>query len=346
MRLSIYAIAIASIGSSAAISQADTINPWAFNVVSLGDIGTASQSYGSDFQGSAAVLGSAYFSGFSLHDVASAGVGTPYSLYAGGNVTITGSINNGGVEAGGNVTMNGASIFGQINAGGNLGGSGGTVYGNVTLGGTKTTGNPLTVTGSITSNTAVLPSVSLPGIGDYLRQTSQALGALPNNNVVVDQYHNGGLSVALNPGVNVVSLSSSDLHNAWGFTVTGSSNATLVVNVTDANVTFDSTNWTYNGGVDAGQVLLNMANAETLALSGGNSVNLLAPNAATHFSSGVLTGNLIVGSLTGSGQVNAGFFNSNAIPTYTPSSGQVPEPATLAMLAFGGLLLARRRRRA
>jgi len=302
-----------------------SINPWDFNVVSLGNIGSPTAKYQSDFQGVAAVGGSAYFTLFSLHDVASAGPGTPYSLYAGGDVQITGSIFNGGIEAGGTVSMLGANVDGPIVAGGDLDGTGGTVNGDVTLAGQNLAGLVITIGGTLSEFAPFAPSLDLQELSDYFLQTSTYIGGLASNVGFTEQY--GQIQVNVQSGVNVVELTAADLAAAWGFEVTGPADATLLINVLDTSATFDSINFDYTGGITPGHVLLNFPSADVLAISGGLNVNILAPQAETTFPQGLVTGNLIVGSLYGGGQVNAGGFD-----------GTIPEPASM-LLVLGGLAL-------
>jgi choice-of-anchor A domain-containing protein len=306
--------------SLAVAATASSINPFDFNVFSLGSIGTSVAPYRSDFQGIAGVYGKAYFSGFSLHDVAEAGPQTPYSLYAGDDVRITGAINNGGVEVAGNLYMNGASINGPVSGGGELYGTGGSVAGPVTLGGTTHTGWAVTFAGPVVTNARFTPTVDLSDLSSFFMATNTWASAQPDSTLAVSEW--GQLKVALTSGINTVTLTSAQLNNAWGIAVTGPSDATLIINVPDQHVAFDSLTWNYTGGVDSSRALMNLVQADDLALSGGNHlVNILAPRTDVNFNYGVLTGNLIVGSLAGGGQVNAGRFG-----------GEVPEPGTLALL--------------
>ena len=88
--------------------------------------------YGSDIQGATGSVGDAYFNGFAGRTNAGSFFEPGGRLYGGGNLRLSGSVNNGGVNVAGTVTMNGASIYGGVTGGGNLGGSGGTVYGDGT----------------------------------------------------------------------------------------------------------------------------------------------------------------------------------------------------------------------
>jgi len=77
-----------------------------------------------------------------------------------------------------------------------------------------------------------------------------------------------------------------------------------------------------------------MPHAADLLRTSANAVNILAPYAETVFSSGLVTGSLIVGGLQGGGQVNLGHFDGGP---------PVPEPGTLALLGAGACALIRRR---
>ncbi len=87
-------------------------------------------------------------------------------------------------------------------------------------------------------------------------------------------------------------------------TVRVPSGATALVNVTGttarvADMGFDL------GEADAGHVLYTFADATDLTLSGvGVEGSILAPRASVSFTSGVITGTLVAGTLNGPGQAN------------------------------------------
>ncbi len=331
-----FCAALALLAGMPSRAHADALNPWTFNVYSLGDIGTTANPYGSDYQGAAGAAGNAYFNGFSLNDL-NYDVIPGYSLHTGGHVGIGGSINNGGIDAGGNVSINGASVFGNVVAGGNLLGTGGTIHGNTTLAGNKLVGGSVTVTGSLTEGASYSPLVDFASLNSFFTTFHNQVSAMADTTAINNSF--GELQITATSGINVVSLTSAQLDSAWGVTITGPSDAQVYINVTDANAGFDSLVWSYAGGITSNDALLNFVDAVTLALSGGNHlVNILAPDTDVTFNYGLVTGNLIAGNLYGGGQVNHGFFDG---PTET-----VPEPASAALLFAGLSALALRRRRA
>jgi choice-of-anchor A domain-containing protein len=96
----------------------------------------------------------------------------------------------------------------------------------------------------------------------------------------------------------------------------------------------------YQGGASSATTLLDLGDATSITMSGGHDVNILAPNAAVHYTSGTVTGNLIVGALTGSGSVawGGGFQGASAVVVPAPSG------AAAVALGAGGVLMIRRRR--
>jgi choice-of-anchor A domain-containing protein len=148
----------------------------------------------------------------------------------------------------------------------------------------------------------------------------------------------GELIVNASGPLTVVNFSTSDFINAYGIRIVGS--GSVICNVPGSSLAFASKTWTYTNGASNANTLLNLNQAQTLNLSGGNTVNILAANAATNFSSGLVTGNLIVGSLTGSGQVNwsqlSGFGGGSVVPA----------PGVLALTGAGAIAVIRRRRQA
>jgi len=327
-------IAVAALTTLAGVAHAD-INPWDFNVFSRSTIGSAGAWYGSDFQGAAGAVGNAWFGGFGLRTTAGSSPSLARSWYGGGALTFSGQFYNGGIESAGTVTMTGSTVMGPIFSGGDLAGTSGTVNGSATLAGTKTAPGSLTVTGTLTQNAAFTPTVNLAAVSSYFLASSSGLAATADT--TLPAYSGGFITVNTLPGLNVVTVDGSVLNSAHTFTVNGS--GSLVVNVTGAAPSLDSTTWTYTGGASSQTTLLNYNQASSLALSGGNIVNILAPNAAVTFLSGHVDGNLIVGSLTGGnyygGQVN---WTGNG---YT---GIVPTPGAAAIAGLAGALTLRRRR--
>lgn len=277
---------------------------WKLNVVSLGNIGTAARAYGSDFEGGAAVLGSAWFEGFSLNDVSE--VDLPYSLYTGGRATLySGAFENGGIESAGDVWISSGSVAGDIVSGGSLAGTTGTVDGDVFLGGVDE--SSLSVSGILSEGVLFTPSLDLEALGDYFVALSERRAASAPTTTANEVF--GELQIQVLPGENVVEISGEELAQAWGVSIDGPAEAEVVLNVADEQVSFSSLVWSYSGGVTPATTLLNLHGADRLDLSGGNhDVAILAPFADTTFPHGLVTGSLIVGSLEGGGQVNTSIY--------------------------------------
>lgn len=314
--------------------SASAADIWDFNVFSRSTIGTSSSGYGSDFQGAAGAVGSAWFNGFSLNDVAAASPSLSRAFYGGGDFSIGGTVTQDGIEVAGSVFVNWATINGPVYAGGNLGGFGGTVNGDVSIAGTKTVGPILTVNGALNESAPFNVTLDVNTVSAQFLGISNYAANLAPTTAATNTF--GQLIVNASGPLTVVDIAAADLTSIWGVKVVGG--GTVVLNVTGTSVSFGSLTWTYEGGASSAMTLLNLNEATTFNLSGGeHKVAILAPNAATHFSSGLVTGNLVVGSLTGSGQVNwnggGGF------------QGDVPAPGTAVLaLAGAGLMAARRRR--
>lgn len=323
--------AVATMAGAATVANAASY--WDFNVFSRSTIGSASQGYGSDFQGASGAVGNAYFTNFAVRTMANSSPSLAAGFYGGGNFTLTGSVNNGGINVAGNVAMNNASVAGAMYAGGNLGGTGGSVNGNVSLGGTKTTGNQLTVNGSLSINQAYSAAIDLLAASAAFQSAGSYAAGLTPTGSYVNNY--GELVINASGPLSVVNVSASDFTNAWGIRVIGA--GPLIVNVGGTSLNFASKTWSYQNGASSASTLLNLNQATAITMSGGHNVNILAANAATTFSSGNVKGNLIVGSLMGSGQVDwngTGFTGAALIPT----------PGGMFVMAGAGLIAMRRRR--
>ncbi|MFO0859819.1 MAG: choice-of-anchor A family protein [Phycisphaerales bacterium] len=325
------AAGVASIAFACGSAQG-AVNFWDFNVFSRSTIGTAGQGYGSDFQGASGAVGNAWFTGFTVKGVGGTSPSLARGFYGGGNFTLQGSVDHDGIEVAGHVTLNSGSVNGIVRAGGNLGGTSGSVNGNAVLGGVKTTGNPLTVSGSLLENQAFSPSVNLSAVSSYFA----GVGNYAANHAPTSAFSMNFSQMVINASgpLTVVNLTTANLAGVWGINVVGS--GAVVINLAGSNVSLGGLTWSYTNGASSKTTLLNINQASTLNLTGSNNVNILAANAATNFAYGLVTGNLIVGSLTGSGQVNwdGGFEGGASIP----SAGGVP------VLIAAGLLASRRRR--
>ena len=302
-----------------------------FNVYSLGDIGSASAPYHSDFQGPAGAAGDVHFARFSLADVK---VPAGFALHVGASARLGGGSYHGSVEAGGDVELGFLDISGNIASGGDVSNfGGGTVGGDVVASGSVSLTQQMTVYGDKTSGAPYSPRVDHAAMSEFFRTSSDAIGALSETTSATDSW--GMLSISAESGENVVSLDGTVLRRAWGLSITGPEDAVVYINIPNETVSLNWTGWEYRGGISAGDVLLNMPNAARLTLSSANAVNILAPNAETYFGAGLIEGVLVVGDLQGGGQVNIGGFN------HTP----VPEPSAIVLLS--GLAtagLTRRRR--
>ncbi len=282
-------------------------HPLELNVIVTNDLGTASDPYGSDFQGAAAVGGDVYASSFSVNDqdLAPAGV----ALYAGGAVDFTGAIEHGGLDAGGDILLDAASVEGDVSGGGDLDGSG-LVTGDATLAGQHLAAGVITVQGTLTENTPYTAPLDLSVLAVYLEVFSSVVANKPTTTVATEQW--GEIRIDAVSGMNVVEIAAADLDAAWGVRVDGPADASVYIDVTDATATLDSLVWTYTNGASANHTLLNYGAATQLDLMGGiHDVNILAPHAAVHFPAGLVAGNLVAASLTGGGQVNVGGFCCN-----------------------------------
>lgn len=328
MKVSITAVSLTAILSAsflfAVSAPAETIEPFKyFNVYSLGDINYR----GSDFEGTAGAAGNVNVSSFSL-GVKSA---NKYALHAGGKVKLGSGSYHGSIEAAGDTELANLIVYGDVNSGGKIWNSGGgQIRGSLNAQNVQTNQN-MTVYGQKNSGVPYSPYVNLGAVSSYFQTFSSGIAQQSQYVKVFNNYY-GALQADLFSGINVINLDYSYLNNAHTFNVNGPADAIFYINVTGTDAVLNSTTWKYTGGILPSDILLNYYEAESLYLSGGNYVNILAPFADTTFSSGLITGNLIVGDLDGKGQVNLGHFDHG-----TPMAEPVPEPSTLLLTGIGAL---------
>lgn len=324
----IVACGMATTSATAAVSY------WDFNIFSRSTIGSASQGYGSTIQGASGAFGDAYFTNFSGKSVANSSPSLAQGFYGGGMVRISsGSINNSGVSAAGNVTLNSASIYGPVASGASITGSGGTIYGSASIAGTKQSGS-VSVTGSLAEGQKYEPLVDLADASAYFQNFGASAAGMAATANYVNNW--GELVITASGPLTVVNVGTTDFVNAWGVRVVGS--GPVVVNVGGTSLSIASKTWTYQNGAAGVSTLLNLHQATALTLSGGHNVNILAANATTVFSSGSVTGNLVVGALTGAGSVN---WNSDG---GFSGAQYVPSPGGFAIFAVAAIIAVQRRR--
>ncbi|NUN08951.1 MAG: choice-of-anchor A family protein [Ignavibacteriaceae bacterium] len=151
--------------------------------------------------------------------------------------------------------------------------------------------------------------VDFPAAKLYLENLSSQLSTLQPTDTMKFSYYHVEL-VGTNPGLNVFNIDGSILFGANNFTVDVPSGATVVVNISgDSSRLF--------GGFDVSgttkdKVLLNFYEATKLHISGIDvRASVLAPFADLTFPAGVVTGQLIVRKMFGSGQINLSPFTGS-----------------------------------
>lgn len=334
---------VSVLGASIAVASPATIpSPFSFNLVALGNVGTTSSPKTADVQGTAAIVGNLYGSGWSAGLDATSVAG--YSLYVGGTAKFSaGSIGSNGMQVGGSLTLDNFGATAPIVSGGNLyGTNSGTLSGQVTLGGTNQ--SQLTITGTLKENQAFSPAFNPGSLTSYFDNLSTAYSVLPPTvaaNQVVNQYST--LTINATSGVQVVDLAAGTFGDQTSVNIkfSGGSDASnyLIINVPDSSLTLNYLTFSFSG-ISASHVLVNALGLTSLTLNSGGNYNLLAPSANTDYTSGSFQGNLIVDNLTGGGESDLGNFF-----TPPPTAVATPEPAAIALLAVGALgLLVRRKK--
>jgi len=303
-----------------------------FNLYSLGDIGTPGSAYQGEVIGVAGAGGNVWFSS-ALHGRNSP---TGYALHAGGSAVLSGTYLN-SLEIGGNASLGNAGIAGSVVTGGDVSSFGPcAIGGDVLAAGSVSLTGEMAIEGRTVSGAAFSPMADHAALSEFFVGKSQEIGSLADTGGWTEDWDAVRFEGA--GGVNVITVDAATLKDATSVTIVAPEDAVVYINVLDAHVELDWTAWRYEGGVEAADVLLNLANATSLDLSGTNAVNILAPFADTVFADGVLAGNLVVSNLEGSGQINPGSFEH---------MGPVPEPATwMLLLVLAVPILARRSRRA
>ena len=278
----------------------------------------------SDVQGQVAVGGNAAFTGYSIN---TKGV-TP--LYTTGT----------GLTVGGNLTFGAGGVYGNTVVGGNLTtGTGASFLGDVWVkNDLNANGNWLTAGtisyGGTASNVyaskllKVDPSTIQTGINFASEQTrltalSQSFDSLANTGTSFLQDSTFALN-ANSANVAVFDVNAADV----GYNLSLGSlaaNTTVVINVHGETVDFGGHGY---DGFALGQVLFNLPDAKSITFASSVNASFLAPQATFYTPiGGLISGQVVVASWDGKGQVNDAAFQGALTP--------VPEPSEYVLLLAG-----------
>lgn len=261
-----------------------------------------------------------------------------FSDYSGFN-----SDSQGKLFVGGNATFNGYTVAGlndwnslALTVGGDLMQIGGDIVGLASIGGN-----------SMISSAAPIRSTSDQRNFNqgYFKQLSTELSLMQSGNVELKW---GALNLSGNLVNNTlfVDVNQQIWDSAWGFLTKGlAQGSRVVLNVSGESVSMNSSkDWLFKDAAYAfnhssSNVLFNFYEAKSIDIGGGIYGSILAPNADINGNSGVLTGQVIANSFSGSTQLNFSPFETDEPPT------SVSEPAVPALFALAALLMFRRQKR-
>jgi len=268
----------------------------------------------SDVEGKVAVGGNATMSHYSVGLKASP---SDYALVGGADVAIyNGGVNNGGIYAEGNVAINPAIVQGDVDAKGSV----------------SAINSP--VSGTVSSSVIFDGPVDFADAYTQLDATSEDLKNLTvNATTTMHPWDYLIFSGDHSADVSVFNVTASQLNTAWGVEYDLDSDDLAIINVAGTSININNMDFNVNNsGVGKQErILYNFFEATEIFMSGvGFKGSILAPHADFQFNNGVLEGSIIANSFTGSGQINAHYYQGTV---------DVPEPATTAMLGLGiGLL--------
>ena len=288
----------------AAIAAQETVmDPQEFNVFSLGEI-----SYvlgGSSVDGLVGCVGDFEAANISLHTDIAAGPLTEVSLYAGGTVTLGNlnggaQTNNGGIEAAGDVYSTSSTVFGPVFTGGDCHLLNGQIHGDVFCYGTFH-GNDVDVMGVAYEGTPFQPTLNLGWYATYFLGQSNSRALIPQNATWTVTW--GVLDIQVSQADSTITIPADIVNGLHTVTVNGPQDSQLTVLVTGQTFDIGSLSWIVSGGIQTNGIAIVCPDAVTGKLNGGPHLSLIAPRAEVEFGSGILTGNLIVGDLSGAGVV-------------------------------------------
>ena len=230
-------------------------------------------------------------------------------------------------------------VGGNLNWSGNGSLNSGAVY----TGGTATIASTVTIVSGTptTQNDASLP-VNFAADQAQLKAISAAQYSASDPTVTLNGSGALAFGTTTDTGLHVFNVTAANLFASNGFTVNGSSSATVIVDVTGTTAgTWGNGGFDIVGGITSSHIIWNFVSDTSFTLvSLGVDGTVLAPYAAVTFNNAQINGELIAASVTGSGEthidqggVNGGI-DTRFSGTLRPSA--VPEPASLAMIVVGG----------
>ncbi|MCK9209619.1 MAG: choice-of-anchor A family protein [Ignavibacteriaceae bacterium] len=206
--------------------------------------------------------------------------------------------------------------------GNNLTYNSGTVHGgNVVYG--NTTNLPLDAV-TITNGTLRKDAnvIDFAAATTYLQNLSATLSTYTVNGTTTLQW--GTLTLTgTDAYLNVFNVSGSDIGNAHTIDITAPNGSVVIVNISGTSVTWKG--GLIINGVSKSKILYNLYQATNLSVSGINILgSVLAPLAHLDYPAGLITGQVIVKSMSGSGQFNLNLFNGDI-----PGDRKITNTATL-----------------
>lgn len=258
------------------------------------------------------------------------GAATPYNVFILGNITQPSADTEGKLAVGGNANLGGYSVGDKLAntngtedvlvVGGNLIYTSGRVYnGNVVFGGTS---NLPVSSVSIEEGTLRQEAnvIDFAAATTYLEGLSTQLGGYAPNGTTTFQWGTLNLSNG-DPFFNIFSVNAADLNAAHTVEINVPNGATVLVNI--YGTTVDWNGGLFVNGTSIRNVIYNFPEATAITISGIDvKGSFLAPFADLTFPAGIITGQTIVKSMTGSGQFNL-----------SPFIGNVPSNQTIVNVA-------------